>query len=501
MFVLKLNPTGKLVYSTLVPGNSPPVPGTAYANNFVTWGIHVDAKGQVTVTGLAGLGLPTTPGVLEASVPVPLNAIDPTSGFMLQLNADATAINFATYLPGTDTSNGLAVDPNGNFYVTGSTSQSNLPVSANAFQKTISAGPSCECNDGYILKIDPQGKKVLAGTYLGGTPVLGNEGTSFMSIALDSKSNVLVGGVTASADFPLKNPVVSQLRTSTTAWGLVAAEMNPDLSSLLFGSFLSSTSFQGGSQFATIAVDAQDHVIVAGESIAADFPTTAGSFQTAPPPASNPLVGYQHGFVSKLDLTTPAPSICLASDSIDFGSILVNASTSQTLTLTNCGNAPLQISSVTPSLLIVTATQSCGSVAPGATCDVHFTFTPTTTDPVSGTITLSDNAAIPQQIIPFSGKGGTPQILFPPTIYVNDLLVGTSAEYSFLFTNSGDGAWLISNVSITGDFSLHNQCPILGSFSEPQSADRHPASQLLHNRNHLRSDRGWTAHWNSNDHG
>ncbi len=457
MFVLKLDPTGKLVYSTLVPGNVPRPVGTAYADNFVSEGIVVDAKGQVTVAGLGGIGLPTTPGAPLATIPKISNAIDPTAGFLLQLNATASALNFATYLPGTTGAAALAADAMGDFYIAGATNETNLPVGPNSYQKTPMTNVN-SCCGGYILKIDPLGKSVLAATYLSGTG-----GSTFRGVALDNNSNVLVGGYALSSDFPLQNPFVSTYRTSETAAAMVLAELDKNLSSLLFGSFLSSTNSSdsyAGSSFSALTFDPMNNAVVVGTTLANHFPTTPNSFQQAPPPPNNPLVGYQHSFISKLDLGTPAPSVCFSSAFVSFPTVLVNTPETVALTVTNCGNAPLQISSVTSSLAVVTGAQSCGAIAAGNTCAVQLTFTPIDTSVSSGTITLTDNAAITQQTISFSGQGGLPQLFFPPTIQVSDLLVGTQGKFIVFFENSGDANWIVNSVTATGDFSVDTSlCP------------------------------------------
>ena len=457
-FVLKVDPTGKLVYSTIIPGNAPQTAGAEFTNDFPAGGISVDTSGQVTLAGVAGLGLPTTPGVLQETFPNDGSSPNAQAGYLLQLNGTATALNFATYLRGTDSANGLAVDAGGDFYIAGNTSELNLPVSANAYQKTIIPGPECTCNAGYVLKLDSHGKTALAATYLAGTPAEGNEGTTFYGIGLDSKSNVFLGGMTGSTDFPLQNPFVSVLQTSFTDAGLVLAEMNPNLSTLLFGSYLGSTAPQGGSLFAGLAIDAQDNAIVIGNTYATDFPTTANSFQPVPPASPNPLSTFPQGFISKLNLATPAPSVCLNTTGINFGAVLVNTSASQPLTVTNCGNAPLQLSSIISSLLVVTVTQGCGPIAPAASCTVQLTFAPVDASTSTGTLTLTDNAAIPIQTVSFLGTGGTPQIFFPPGFNLSDLLVGTQQEFDIIFLNQGNGNWIVNNVTATGDFSVNDQC-------------------------------------------
>lgn len=286
-FVLKASPTGALVYSTIVPGIAPN-DLTIYLNNvFIPVGIYVDVKGQATIAGTAGPGLPSTAGVVQPTFPYDGIVGIVSTGFVLQLNATASAVNYATYVPGTDTIGGLAVDKFGNSYVTGATSEPNLPVSANAYQKTIKAGAHCTCNSGFIVELSGTGTSIVAATYLEGTPSDGNEGTYFTGIALDSHSNVVVGGMTGSTDFPLMDPLVSLLVFGETVWDMVIAEMKPDLSSLLFGSFLSSTDQAfPGSQFSAITVDYQDNPIVLGGTLTTDFPTTPGSFQPVPPQAA-----------------------------------------------------------------------------------------------------------------------------------------------------------------------------------------------------------------------
>ncbi|MCU1293850.1 MAG: choice-of-anchor domain, partial [Bryobacterales bacterium] len=69
LFVMKVDPTGNIVYSTMIPGNSPYNPASSYNNFFQSEAIAVDANGQVTVAGTAGQGLPTTAGVLASTFP------------------------------------------------------------------------------------------------------------------------------------------------------------------------------------------------------------------------------------------------------------------------------------------------------------------------------------------------------------------------------------------------------------------------------------------------
>ncbi len=453
-FVLKLNASGKLVYSTLIPGNATLQPGSVYANSFPATGIHVDGNGQVTIAGNGGIGLPTTPGALLASLPTATNNPDPLGAFILQLNASGSALNFATYLPGVDLAYGLTADAQNNFYVVGNTGSA-LPVSANAYQTQNSSS-----SGGYVLKLDAQAKKVLAATYIAGA-----SGSSFSSVGIDSKGNVAIGGIAFGADFPMANPFVTQYEITGWTADLVLAEISADFKTLLFGSYLSSTNAQvayAGSSFSGLAVDASDKLIVIGTTDAQDFPTTAGSYQSSAPPNQNPQQFASHNFVAKLDLGTAGPSVCVPGNSVTLGTVLVGTSAVVNMPVTNCGNAPLQISSVVSSVGSVVPGQGCSVVAAGSTCNLPLTFTPADGSSVSGTLTITDNAAIKQQTVYFNGKGGVPSVFIPNIFPVSDLLVGTRGTNEIDFQNSGDGAWVVSNATITGEFSIGTNTCLAG---------------------------------------
>jgi hypothetical protein len=83
-----------------------------------------------------------------------------------------------------------------------------------------------------------------------------------------------------------------------------------------------------------------------------------------------------HSFISKLDLATAAPSVCLGTSSIDFGPILIGTPGTLNLNVTNCGNAALRISSVTSTVPMIVTPNSRSSLAIGSTCSLQLTFTP-----------------------------------------------------------------------------------------------------------------------------
>jgi Protein of unknown function (DUF1573)/Abnormal spindle-like microcephaly-assoc'd, ASPM-SPD-2-Hydin/Beta-propeller repeat len=479
-FVLKVDPTGKLLYSTVIPGNASADPSQAYNNLFVPSGMIVNAAGDTTIAGMAGLGLPTTTGVVAAQFPNAfINVGSPEAGFLLQLNATASAINLASYLPGTDSVAALTVDSNGNLWTTGETSETTLPVSANAYQKAPSVGASSGPISGYILKVNPQVTAVLGATYLDGAGTgQTDESSSFTAIALDSKSNVFVGGMTSSADFPLQNPFVTQLEFTGSIGDMILAEMSPDLSTVEFGSFLSSTDASfGGSSFSGLAIDSSDKLIAAGYTTSRNFPTSVGGFEPQLPPPTSQSTSPLHSFIAKIDLATPAPSVCIDSLNVSFGDVNANTPLSKTIQVTNCGNAPLTISTIASSDPTVVATQSCGTIAAASVCPITLTFTPVSSLATNGTITFSDNAVTIPQMVSFSGQGIAPQIVARSNpLSFGHLIVGTQGPaVSLGIQNGGQATLTISKVSLTGtSFSLvSNAC------TQPLSSDLSCTIQLM----------------------
>src|SRR6202020_1558983 len=185
---------------------------------------------------------------------------------------------------------------------------------------------------------------------------------------------------------------------ASVAPNMVLAALSPDLSSLSFGSYLSSTdTVLSGSLLAALTVDTSDNFIVAGTTSANDFPTTAGSFQPTPPLV--PSARYGHTFVAKINMNIPAPSVCPSSWNVDLGQVNALTASTVTLNITNCGNAPLSINSITSSPATVTTAENCGAVAPGAICPIALTFSPIDGTASSGTLSLGDNAVVSPQVI------------------------------------------------------------------------------------------------------
>src|SRR6266576_2655253 len=81
-------------------------------------------------------------------------------------------------------------------------------------------------------------------------------------------------------------------------------------------------------------------------------------------------------------------------------------SSAQTITLTNSGNATLNISSIAANLDYHISTNTCGAtLAAGANCSVSVTFRPTAKGARKVTLTFNDKAPNTPQTVALSGTG------------------------------------------------------------------------------------------------
>ncbi|OLE17086.1 MAG: hypothetical protein AUI36_36895 [Cyanobacteria bacterium 13_1_40CM_2_61_4] len=260
-FVTKLNPDGSaLVYSTYLGGsNGGNSTGGADTNEGA--GIAVDADGNAYVTGFTGANdFPTTPGAFQSAFAGGWDA------FVTKLNPTGSALVYSTYLGGSflDGGSGIAVDSNGNTYVTGETQSSNFPTTMGAFQPALAG-----CCDAFVTKLNPTGSALVYSTYLGG-----RFGETSRGIVTDADGNVFVTGNTESPDFPTTMGAFQSIYGGNN--DAFVTKLNPIGSGLVYSTYLGGT---GGERGGGIAVDANGNAYVTGSTWSLDFPTTPGAFQ------------------------------------------------------------------------------------------------------------------------------------------------------------------------------------------------------------------------------
>ncbi|MCS6966325.1 MAG: SBBP repeat-containing protein, partial [Candidatus Kapabacteria bacterium] len=172
---------------------------------------------------------------------------------------------WATYFGGSGNERalGVATDADGNIYLVGVTTSTDLPV-ANAFQSSKAAG-----SDAFIAKFSPNGQRIWA-TYYGG-----NGDDVATSVVVDAQGMVDITGYTGSTNFPVTaNAVQGSLAGYADAFVL---QMRLD------GMRVWATYFGGAApDYAySIAVDARRTIYICGETSSPNFPVR-NAFQRTP---------------------------------------------------------------------------------------------------------------------------------------------------------------------------------------------------------------------------
>lgn len=152
--------------------------------------------------------------------------------------------------------------------------------------------------------------------------------------------------------------------------------------------------------------------------------------------------------------------------SINFGNETVGISNNQGVvaTLSNTGNVALNISSIGISganSSDFSQTNFCGSsIAPGGTCAITVSFTPTTMGIRTAALSVSDNAPNSPQTVSLTGVGVLPSVMISPRrlTFPIQVVFTTSAAQIVTLTNTGLGILGITNISVTGPFAQTNTC-------------------------------------------
>jgi hypothetical protein len=509
-FITKLSPDGsKLAYSTYL-GNAT---FNLYDGFFPMIGIAVDSVGSVYLAGATqGVNFPTV-NALQSKYGGGLS-----NAFVTKINSSGSSLVYSTYLGGSDFdwANGIAVDSQGNAYVTGQAESSDFPT-VNALQPSSGGG-----FDAFITKINAGGSGIVYSTYLGGSGTDGGIG-----IAVDSAQNAYVTGFSASSNFPLVHalqphfggspPVPDGFVAKVNAGGsalvystylsclintmtygfaiavdsvgnaFVTGEgcpiqvtanalqptssstfvdvFNASGSSLIYGSFLGGNKPPGSSNWGYgIAVDSAANVYVTGGTSSTDFPTV-NPIQSSFGGGSNSLL-LGDAFIAKFSV---GPVASLSPANLAFGSQVVGTTTSpQTIMLSNEGISALNIVSIGiagTNSSDFSQTNTCGPrVAAGTSCTINVTFAPTASGARSASVNIADDAPGTPQAVAVSGTGTAPAVgLSPAKVTFGNQLVGTtSGPQSVTLNNTGTGALSISSIGImganSGDFSETDTC-------------------------------------------
>ncbi len=279
LFLVKLDPSGtELLYSSYLGGEK--------AENAL--GIKLIGEGMAVITGFTlSPGFPVTAGAFDTS----FNSGDGivySDVFIAVFDFESGTLVYSTFLGGTDIEllNGMAVDHQGNVYVTGVTSSPDFPVTPGAF-KTIKGSPQ----NAFVTKMNPSLSKLVYSTFLGG-----NEEREIYTlqngcgIFVDREGYAYITGHTECLDFPTTPGAFD--REHSGGRDAFVVKLGPSGSELVFSTFLGGNpSERSGDSGYDICVDEAGNIYVTGDTVAYDFPVTGDALSPA-------LQGTQDAFLT-----------------------------------------------------------------------------------------------------------------------------------------------------------------------------------------------------------
>jgi uncharacterized protein (TIGR03437 family) len=293
VFVTKLDPKGNVLFTDTLAGKGVDV-GTAVA---------VDVSGNIYIAGVT-----TSPDFpLSRALQTQIFPGGAGSGFIVKLSSDGTTILYSTYFGGTlgqSAVSSLAVDANGNLYLTGYTLAADFPHTAGMPFGTIAQSPASP--GAIVASISASGDRIL---YSGAIPMatpctlsdsacisygIGWEG---VGIAVDAVGNAYVAGNAGNAtNLPTTAGVLSP-----NGIGAFVAKVNAGGAGFGYLTYIGSGQ-TGSSPYLTplntlyaIAVDAAGNAYLGGQTIDPNFPATPGSVQPTF------LPNTYNGFLAKLN--------------------------------------------------------------------------------------------------------------------------------------------------------------------------------------------------------
>jgi hypothetical protein len=200
-----------------------------------------------------------------------------------------------------DGADAIAVDAAGNAYVTGTAVSTDFPVTAGAFQTHNNAAAN-QVTNAFVAKLNPTGTALVYSTYLGGNGLGGSNtaplspcaGDASSALAVDSAGDAYVAGIAFSSDFPVTQGAFQTTnRFNYKGWtgpNAFVTKLNPSGTALVYSTYLGGSGgfieenpgfpLVGGDQATGLAIDNSGNAYITGSTASADFPVTAGAYQS-----------------------------------------------------------------------------------------------------------------------------------------------------------------------------------------------------------------------------
>lgn len=258
-YLNKYSPSGAVLWRVQLGGPGGPADRCS--------AVTLDGGGNVYITGSAqywGPGRPNYPTTPNAFLSAP-TTYPTTKAFVTKLDANGHML-YSTFLGGSGNESGadIAVDSEGNMYVTGSTTSTDFPT-VNAAQPN-----SGGATDAFLAALDASGSRLLFSTYLGGS---GDDTPSRLAILGPGlPGRIAIAGYTNSRDLPVRSAVQGSYRGGANDAFVAAYALSGVPPSVVASpAFVTYLGGSGNDAASGVAMDGTGAVIVAGWTDSSDY--------------------------------------------------------------------------------------------------------------------------------------------------------------------------------------------------------------------------------------
>jgi len=228
--------------------------------------ICADSEGYMYISGnTTDKNFPATEGAYQTK----LKGDGLADVFVAKYSPEGELV-FATLLGGSkrEHHSGITVDDAGYIYIAGGTESPDFPTTERAYDTSFNGARSWG-GDVFVTKLNPTGTEIVFSTFIGGEAqeTIGSGG-----IKVDSEGNIIIGGTTASHDFPLTQGVIDK---NDNMHGFLS-KLSPDGQKLLFSTFFGNSPREG---ISGLTLDDNDNIYIVGSTHTKGLPVTENAFR------------------------------------------------------------------------------------------------------------------------------------------------------------------------------------------------------------------------------
>ena len=280
---MKLDPAGKLIYSTYLGGKEKEMPTCIVA----------DKEGNAIITGTTN-----SPDFQRNTQTFDTAYHGKDDIFVTKISSDGSKILFSAIMGGKEDESPtvIKVDNEGSIYLTGYTESSDFPLTKNPFQSVFHGK-----RDAFVTRISALGEKLMYATFLGGT----NYDCAY-SMELGQSGDVYLAGTTNSSDFPLTvnaydktyNGGYYEYGSEDSKGGdIFICQLKTKGSTLNYSTYFGGT---GNENFPQLIVNNANDLLLVGQTNSPDLPVTATALNKV-------KKGGTDIFITKINANSPLP--------------------------------------------------------------------------------------------------------------------------------------------------------------------------------------------------